>query len=286
MILLTGVTGKTGGAAAKTLLSQGASFRAIVRSPDKAANLAGPGVELIVGDLTDRNVVAEALTGVDKALLVAPNGEQQLDLERQFVECALEAGLKHLVKMSSMEAGPEATSPIPSIHHQCEKLIKGSGLSWTMIRPNFFMQNLLGSGGTIGKQHKFFLPMGDGTTGMSDTRDVGAVIAKVLTSDGHENQSYQLTGPELLSFHDVADRFSEVLGTPIEYVNVPMESYRETLSRFIPSPWHVNAVCALFGEIAEGGLHTTTDTFKELMGREPTSLKQFIEDHIAVYKPS
>ena len=119
---------------------------------------------------------------------------------------------------------------------------------------------------------------------MSDARDVGAVIGEVMTGDGHEGQSYELTGPELLTFADVADRFSEVLGKKIEYVNQPMEEYRKVLVQFLPDEWHLNAVCALFAEIAEGGLDYTTDTVRELLGREPVSLKQFIQDHLAIFQ--
>jgi uncharacterized protein YbjT (DUF2867 family) len=155
-----------------------------------------------------------------------------------------------------------------------------------MVKPNFFMQNLLANAVTIKSMHKFFMPMADGTTAMSDTRDIGAVIAEVLTGEGHEGKNYEITGPELLSFHDVADRFSEVLGVKIEYVNQPPEAFREQLGKFISSKWHLDAVCQLFAEIAEGRLNYVTDTFRQLMGRDPISLRQFITDHKAVFQSS
>lgn len=284
MILLTGVTGKTGGATAQALLKQGASLRAIVRNPDKAAALKTAGVDLVVGDVTDKAVLAKAMAGVQKALMILPNGEQQLKLEQQFVDAAKAAGVRHVVKMSSMEAVPDATAPIPKIHYQSEQYLKQSGLAWTFLKPNFFMQNLLGSGGTIKEQGKFFLPLGDGKTVMVDVRDIGAVAAVVLTGQGHEGQAYEISGPAALSFHDVADTFTKVLGRKIEYVNVPMAAYRQTLSRFLTNEWHLNAVCELFGEIAAGQPLHVTDTVQKLTGKAPASLEQFIRDHRAVYQ--
>jgi len=283
MILLTGVTGKTGGATAQALLNKGVPLRAIVRNADKAAALKAAGVDLVVGDVTDQAVLAKAMAGVDKALMILPNGEHQLKLEQQFVDAAKRAGVKHVVKMSSMEAVPDATAPIPKIHYQSEQYLKKSGLAWTFLKPNFFMQNLLGSGGTIKEQGKFFLPLGDGKTVMVDVRDIGAVAAVVLTGSGHEGQAYEISGPEVLSFHDVANTFTKVLGRKIEYVNMPMAAYRQVLSRFLTNEWHLNAVCELFGEIAAGQPLHVTDSVQKLTGKAPRSLEQFIRDHLAVY---
>ncbi|MDX2142113.1 MAG: SDR family oxidoreductase [Rhodospirillaceae bacterium] len=284
MILLNGITGKTGSVAARALVGKGLRLRAIVRNEEKAKAFKDAGIELIVGDAGDDATLTKAMTGVAKALLIMPNNEKQAALEEHFVDKAKAAGVKHIVKMSSMEAVPGAKAAIPATHVRVEAYIRASGLAWTMIRPNFFMQNLLGNARTIKEQGTFSLPCGQGKTGMSDTRDVGAVIAAVLAGQGHEGQSYELTGPELLSFADVAQRFSEVLGKTVTYIDQPMAEYRAYLGKFLTNAWHHNAVCELFGEIAEGGLNKTTDTIERILGRKPTSLKQFIVDHIAVFK--
>jgi uncharacterized protein YbjT (DUF2867 family) len=283
VILLTGVTGKTGGETAKQLLAKGVKIRAIVRNPAKAEDLKAAGVELVVGDIGDAAVVRQALQGVEKAMLVLPNGKTQQANEQQFTDLAKAAGVKHLVKMSSMEAVAHAETPIPQAHWAVEEYIRASGIPWTMVKPNFFMQNLLGSANSIKTQKKFSLPMGEGTTGMADIRDIAAVCAEVLTGQGHTGKSYEITGPEVLTFHDVAARFSEVLGEKIEYVPMPMDQFRQRMTGVL-EPWHLNAVCELFREIAEIGLDHTTDTFRQLMGREPRSVTQFVRDHIAVFR--
>ena len=283
MIFLTGATGKIGGETAKQLVAKGANLRALVRDEAKAADLKAAGVELVVGDIADANTVKRGMDGADKAFLLLPNGEQQEANEKQFTDLAVASGVRQLVKMSSMEAVADAETPIPRAHWASEEYIRASGLDWTMVKPNFFMQNLLASAPTIKGQRKFFLPMGNGTTGMADARDIGAVCAEVLTGDGHAGQSCEITGPEVLSFYDVADRFSEVLGEKVEYVPLPMEQFRDKMTGILV-PWHLNAVCELFREIAEIGLDHTTDTFRQLIGRDPISLKQFIEDHVAIFR--
>lgn len=282
MILLTGATGKTGGEAARQLVKKGARLRALVRNADKAATLQAAGVELVVGDIGDAATVQRALKGVEKALLILPNGRQQQAHETQFTDLARTAGVKHLVKMSSMEAVARARTPIPQAHWAVEEHIRASGISWTMVKPNFFMQNLLASAGSIKAQRKFSLPMGNGTTGMLDIRDIGAVCTEVLTGQGHAGKSYEITGPEVLTFHDVAEQFSEVLGAKVEYVPMPMEQFRARMTTVL-EPWHLNAVCELFREIAEIGLDHTTDTFRKLTGRDPIALTQFIRDNVALF---
>jgi len=285
MILLTGVTGKTGGAAADALIKKGASLRALVRDADKAAALQEAGIELVVGDAGDRDVVAKALDGVEKAMLILPNSQEQQAMELQFVDLAAEAGVRHLVKLSSLEALPEATSPIPSLHYAVEQHVRASGMDWTMIRPNFFMQNLLASGSTIKAEGKFYLPLGDGVTVMMDCRDIGAAIAETLVGTGHEGQSYNISGPELMTFHDVADQFSEVLGKTVEYVNQDPAVYRERVAPFLSSEWHMDAIMHLFSEIVDGVvMPKITDTFAKLVGREPISFRQFVRDYIGVYQ--
>lgn len=283
MIFLTGATGKIGGETAKQLLAQGADLRALVRDEAKAADLKAAGVELVVGDIADADSVRRGMDGAEKAFLLLPNGEHQEANEKQFTDLAVAAGVKHFVKMSSMEAVADAETPIPRAHWASEEYIRASGLDWTMVKPNFFMQNLLASAGSIKEKRKFFLPMGDGRTGMADARDIGAVCAEVLTGSGHAGQSYEITGPEILTFYDVADRFTAVLGEKVEYVPMPMEAFRERMTGIL-QPWHLDAVCELFREIAEIGLDHTTDTFKQLLGRDPISVNQFIEDHIALFK--
>lgn len=284
MILLTGATGKTGSATAKALNEKGITFRALIRNEEKRGDIESLGGEVVIGSIENKEAVDQSMVDVETALILLPNSENQLSLEKQLVDSAKQAGAKRIVKMSSIEATPDATSPIPKLHLESEEYIKQSGLSWTMIKPNFYMQNLLASAGTIKDQGKIFLPMGEGKTGMIDTTDVGKVLAKVLSEDGHESMNHEITGPEILSFNEVAEIFSKGLDKQVDYVDVPLAAYKETLGQFLTNQWHLDAVIDLFKGIADGGIEEKTDTYSELMGESPKSLSEFISENSFIFK--
>ena len=284
MILLTGATGKTGSATAKALNEKGITFRALIRNEEKRGDIESLGGEVVIGSIENKEAVDQSMVDVETVLILLPNSENQLSLEKQLVDSAKQAGAKRVVKMSSIEATPDATSPIPKLHLESEEYIKQSGLNWTMIKPNFYMQNLLASAGTIKDQGKIFLPMGEGKTGMIDTTDVGKVLAKVLSEDGHESMNHEITGPEILSFNEVAEIFSKGLDKQVDYVDVPLAAYKETLGQFLTNQWHLDAVIDLFKGIADGGIEEKTDTYSELMGESPKSLSEFISENSFIFK--
>ena len=167
---------------------------------------------------------------------------------------------------------------------KAEDLLRAKGIAWTMVRPTFYMQNFLGCATTIKNEGKFYFPFGEkGATVLIDSRDAGAFMAEVLATDGHENCSYDITCDDLLNFRQVAAIFSEVLGRPVAYVPQDPAAYKARLSQVIKSQWHSDAICDIFAEIAAGYVAQTTDTFARIMKREPVSLRQFIQDHRAVY---
>lgn len=284
MILLTGVTGKTGGEVARQLTAAGVPFRALVRNPAKADALQAMHADLVIGDVADDAVLERALEGIERALLVMPNGEDQLLLEKRFTRYAARAGVQHLVKLSSLESVPESTNPITRVHVASEQAIRESGMAWTMIRPTFFMQTFLGSATGIRERQLITMPAGTGTIAPTDLRDVGAVIGRVLTEPGHENQSYDLTGPELLTLAEIAARFSAGLGREIRYVDQPMAEFAARLAALNLTPWRIAAVCKEFEAIAAGVIDHTTGMVARLLGRPPISLGQFIRDHLALFR--
>lgn len=285
MILITGATGRTGSEAAKLLAAKGQKVRALVRNPDKAAALRAAGVEIAVGDAGDAASVRDALRGVDKIAIILPNGEQQLAYEKQLASLAAEAGVRHILKVSSMESHAGAPNPTHAAHWDSEQHIKSLGVPWTMVRPSFYMQNFLGNAATLKAEDKFYYPFGEnGGAVMMDARDVGYFIAHVFTTPGHENQSYDITSGDRLTMRQAAEVISRALGRKIEYVPQDPAAFRAYLGRFIKSQWHLDAVCGIFREIANGYMTHTTTTFKDVTGREPTSLETFIRDHAAVFR--
>lgn len=135
MILLSGATGNVGSATAKILNRENVPFRVLVRNPEKFA-IVGPNVDVVKGDLKNENDVKKALSGVTKALLVMGNNPSQLLIEKQFASLAADAGVEHLIKISSMEAAEDATAVLPKNHFASEQHIRSLDLNWTFLRPN------------------------------------------------------------------------------------------------------------------------------------------------------
>lgn len=284
MILITGATGKTGGEVSRQLAAAGIPFRVLVRNPDKAGPLRELGAEISIGDIADRAAVERAMEGVDKALLVMANEEQQLVWEKQFTDVAVAAGVDHLVYLSSVESVPESPNPIPQNHVAAEAYIRASGLTYTMVRPTFFMQMFTGMAPRIKETGKIVMPAGSGTIATTDLRDVAEIIVGIFTKpEGHENQSYDLTGPDLLTFVEIAACFSKLLGREIQYVDQPIDEFRSVLRAIKFPEWRVDAVSKELEAIGAGSIDHTTDTIGELLGRPPVSLEQFIRDHIDLF---
>jgi uncharacterized protein YbjT (DUF2867 family) len=283
MILLTGATGRVGTAAAKALMQMGEPFKVLVRSPEKLA-VSGPNMQVVTGDLADAAAVEEAVAGATRALIVMGNHPDQAMLERRFADQAVSAGVRHLVKVSSMEASPEATAVLPKNHFETEQHIQRLGVEWTFLRPNYYMQNMLMYAASISRGSSFALPLGSAKTAMVDARDVGEVAAAVLTGEGHAGQIYPLTGPALMDFYEAAGVMSQVLGREIAYTEQTPEAFHDVLAQFIQSTWQLDAVCELFAEIASGSLEQLTDTTAELLGRPAKSLAEFTAEFAPAFQ--
>ena len=278
MILITGVTGRTGKEVAKTIAAKNIPVRAIARDPGKAQDIAALGIEVVQADMQDEASLVGALEGVTKAFLMMANVEAQLDNEKRFIDAAHKASVSHVVKLSSHDAGPDSKTILKRYHGLSEQYIEQSGLDYTFVKPNFFMQYMLMSMPTIEAENKIFLPGGTGKTGPIDLRDVAEVITMALTEEGHVNKSYIITGPEQRSYADLAADFSVVLGREITYVDVPPAAFKEELLGYGENEWVVNAVLEEFQQMASNDGAFVTDTYEELTGRKPRSFKQFLRE--------
>ncbi len=286
MILLTGITGKTGSGVLRALLKKKVPLRALVRDLDKVKQFSNPEFEIVQGDFEDEASLENALAGVDKAFMLMPNIEAQLENEKRFVDLAKKNNVSHVVKLSA--SGADANSPalLKRFHGQSEEYLAQSGLAYTSVRPNFYMQNMLQCATTIIAENKFYLPMRDGRTGAIDVQDVAEFIALVLTSRGHEGQTYYITGPEILSFKDLAEQMSTVLARQIAYVDIPTDDFRRQLRHLGSGDWFVDALADLFNIIASDGGAETTQTFEAICAKPPRSFRQFVEQNAAVFSGS
>ncbi|MEJ8568039.1 SDR family oxidoreductase [Elongatibacter sediminis] len=284
MILLSGATGKTGRHVVDRIIADELPARAWVRNPAAADALRAAGLDVVVGDLGDETLLAGAMDGVTRALLLAANTPAQLEQERRFIAAAESAGVEHVVKMSAIGADAGADAVLKSFHGQSEDRLRGASMAHTIVQPNFFMDNLLNVASTIAGQGRFALPMGAGRVGPIDVRDVAEALFISLTRPGHENRTYLISGPDLLSFADMAGVFSEVLGRPVTYVEQPPAEFREQMIGLGLPAWNVDAMLELFALIAQDRNARVTTEFREITGREPRDLARFIRDHAAAFE--
>ena len=284
MILFTGLTGAVGTEIIKLLPEYDLRVRGLVRNPDKAEAVRQAGVEVVPGSLEDEDAVGAALQGCDRAFLLMANSRQQLELEKSFVDAAMKAGVGHIVKMSANGADSNSTALLKRYHGDAEQYIREAGLRYTLVRPNFFMQNMLHVAGFIVEQDKFFMPMRVGQVGIIDVRDVARFVLDVLTLPGHEDKTYEITGPELVSFHDIADQLSEVIGREISYVDQPAAEFKQSLLQWVPNDWYVETVSELFELIAQGSGALLNDEYTRVTGRAPTNLRRFFHDYSSFFE--
>jgi uncharacterized protein YbjT (DUF2867 family) len=175
-ILITGATGNIGRELTKLLSKKGISFRALVRSPRQAKELATlPGSELVEGDFNNQDSLRNALQGMEKAFLLTNSSEFAQQQQSSFVEAGSQTGLKHIVKLSQWAAAPDSPVRFLRYHAVVENLIKNSGIAYTFLRPNLFMQGLLGFRQTIVEKGKFYGAVGDSKISLIDIRDIAAV---------------------------------------------------------------------------------------------------------------
>jgi uncharacterized protein YbjT (DUF2867 family) len=273
MILVTGATGTVGSEVVKQLVAAGERPRAFVRDPAKGQRL-GPQVEQMVGDMDRPETIAAALGDVDRVFLVTTQSTRQPEWERGIIEAATSAGVGRLVKLSVFKANEHSPLQIARQHREAEDALEESGLAATILRPVFFMQNLLGMvrGGRI------TTAAGKGRVAMIDARDIAAVAVAALTSDGHAGKTYTLTGPEALSFDDVAKIISQQTGTQISHFEVAPDGVRAALQAAGVPAWFASDMATLQGMLADGYEDDTTDDVRSVTGSPPRTLDQFAAD--------
>jgi uncharacterized protein YbjT (DUF2867 family) len=284
MILITGATGTVGSDTVRQLAATGAKVRALARNPEKAKGMLGSGIEIVAGDLGDPASLDAALHGVEQAFLLPPVGENAVALQENFIAAARRAGTKQIVKLAALGAALDSPVPFLRQHAEGRRMLEAAGIPFTELQPNSFMQNLFVAAPTIAAEGVIYQPAADAKISHIDARDIAAVAVKSLTGTGHEGKTYPITGPEALSFEEVAAKLSAVLSKPVRYVNVSPGDYRQGLLQYGVPEWQADAVVALYAFYREGKGAVVTHAVAEVTGRAPISLDRFLRDYAQVFR--
>lgn len=279
-VLVTGATGTVSTALLGALKGKaGLRLRALVRDPAKAEALKKDGVEVMAGELEEPDTLTEAFDGVDILWLLTPASALEPSMGSNAVMVAKRAKVKHIVRNSAIKAGHDAPNRNGRLHAQVEDAVKASGIPWTILRPHYYMHNLLSSANSVASDGMLYMNLGQGRVGMIDGRDVGVFGAKVIEHpERHAGKIYTPTGPERTTMAEAADTIGQILGKPVTYVALPQEAAQQAMLGFGLSRWMVGNIVDYGRAYSEGWGDFVTNDFKDVTGHEARSFKQFASD--------
>ena len=291
MILVTGAGGTVGTEVVKGLQAAGAKFRAAYYTQSKAGEAQRNGIDSVALDFAKPESLARALQGpdgrgVDRVFLISGNVPHQTDLELNVVREAKRAGVVQLVKSSVWGAESESFT-FARIHRPVEKEIAASGIAYTILRPNGYMQNLSTFyGETIRGQGAFFLPAATASISHIDVRDLARVAVAVLTETSHAGQAYDLSGPEALTYDDIAQKLSDATGREISYVDISEADFRKAVISAGTPAAAADAMLELFKYYISDAASRVSRNVEILTGRSPITFDQYARDYRSFFLPS
>ena len=281
-ILVTGALGNVGAEVVKRLQVEGRPVRAADINAEAVSERFGVDAEAIPFDFTNPDTYPAALIGAKRMFLMRPPHISNVQRDMfPFLNTAQNAGVEQVVFLSLI--GIEQNQQVP--HYKVEQYLRLSKMTFTFLRASFFMQNLSGTHRTEIREHdEIFLPVGRGKTSFIDVRDIAAVAVKALTEPGHENQAYNLTGPEALDYYQVAEILSKALDREILYRDPSIPAFVwKSLKRGTPLGFTL-VMSYLYTQTKRGMSNTVTDTVEKILRRGPISLEQFIIDYRQVWE--
>jgi uncharacterized protein YbjT (DUF2867 family) len=294
-ILVTGAAGEIGSIGRNLtamLLAKGHKVRAMVRREDeRAESLRQLGAEVVVGDLTDLQSVHRAIEGCKRIYFSMSVSAAYLEATVNFAAVARHHGVEAIVNMSQMTVtGMSITettnSPQHKLHWLAEQALAWSGLPVVTVRPTAFMEGFflrLAANG-VRESDELVLPLGNSRTSPIAAIDVARVVAAIFDDPvSHVGQIYNLTGPESADLNHYARAFSEALGRPIRYRDVPVEAWSQKL-RELGVPEYLISHLAVLAELhGQGRFDRMTDEVFKLTGQHPMSMGEFVKEHAAEF---
>jgi len=280
MILVTGATGGLGHQIIDVLLTTTPSteIAALVRDINKATDLLKRGVDVRQADYFDYPALVQAFRGVDKVLLVSAVAfTDRVRQHRNVIDAAKQAGVKHLFYTSIQRNTNFVLTQVTESDLATEAYLKASGLTYTILKNGYYLESLESLIGSEVPNTEIRFPAGEGKIAFIKRTELAAATAALLTSEGHDNQDYTLSGSEAYSFHDIARELSELAGRPIVYQSSELASYiAQKVAEGFPD--FVANFFAQWGAATQHGmLAGTHDTVERLLGRKPTSLREYLK---------
>ena len=284
-VLVIGATGRVAAHLTKRLCADGVPVRALVRSPAKAAatfaGIAEP--EILAGAFDDQTVLRKAFDNIEVAFLALGTSLDQIRLEKGLVDAAAQAGLPHLVRLSVLDPDVHGPYEVARKHGALDEHLRASGVPHTLLRPAYFSSNLLAAAPSIAEHDRWIGTAPSGRVAIIDACDVADAAAAVIQDRGLRNAVYHLTGSAALTFPQVAEHFSAVLGRRISYVAVDEPAVRQSMAaRGVPD-WLVDVALGIDAAVRADRHAAVTGELRRLIGAPPRTVEDFIRDHRAAF---
>lgn len=284
MILITGATGMFGGGITDRLIELGAPVRAMTSSTEHAQHMKRPGVDPVVADMDRPDTLGEAMVGVDTVFLVSPMDDRVQARESNVLEAAQRADVRRIVKLYG--AVEHHGDHLGSLHDASVEAIRQSGLEWALLSPTSVLEtSLLSMLPWIEATGSIVASAGEGRVAHVAADDVARAGAAVLAGRSENGRNYVITGPELLSLGELCQILSRVTDRSIPYMDVPDQELIRLLTDeagMTAEQAEIGVVCH-FRAWRNGDAQAQTDTYRELTGRRPTTVEEWIEAHRDVF---
>ena len=277
-ILVTGANGNIGGITVPLLLKANATVHVYVRDANKAENLAKMGAVVFEGDFSNQEALNQAAEGVDAVLAITPPGPDAVIQGEAILKAAMNSGSPYYVRLSAIGAATDAPTENGRLHYESDQAVINSGLSYTILRPHFFMQNIFANMETINTEGNMYLGMGNGRLGMIDVRDIADCLASLLLKGGHDNSIYTPTGSESIDFTEAARIISNSIGKSVNYVPVPVEAVGEAILKAGWGEWGAEVMMDYSRAYSEGWGDFTNNDVETITGQKARGFEQFVNE--------
>jgi NAD(P)H dehydrogenase (quinone) len=285
MILVTAASGRLGRAAAEALAArvEPSLVRLAARSPQKLDDLKARGFEVVGADYEDRDALSRAFDGIETALVISSMGPNDVRAahHQAAIDAAKTAGTRHLVYTSAVHATPSSRFEWAPAHAATEAALKASGLGFTILRDNSYAANNDGLYRNALETGVFAVPGVGAKVAYVTHEDVAAAAAGVITGSGHDGKTYEMTGPEALDGHAVAERLATVAGRPVRAEDMPLEAYAAMLRSFGLPEFVVTGVTSFMAALAAGEYASVSGDVERLAGRPATPLAAYLRGALA-----
>lgn len=278
--MITGATGAVGSLVAERLIERGERPRVFVRDEAKARAQYGSRVDVFTGDLREAKTIEPALRGAD-VLLLLNSGPNLAAQDEAAAQLAKTAGIKLLVKLSSFDARENVGTGV--WHAQGEAAIRRSGVHFTFVQPSGFMSNALFWADSIQHEGVVRSCTGDGRIPFIHPRDIAAVAVEALTSGRFREEALPITGPEALSYAEMAAKIGDAIGKGIRFEPIAEEQVRRRMEQSRDSLREIEAHLSIYQAIREGRLAKVTDVVERVLGRRPLAFEDWIRENLSVF---